>query len=251
MPKYVPKIFSRLVWSIGKRILGGKIKKHEDIISLSFGHGPLKHYTLFFPKEVERALQMGMELNGYFSAGSKIIGEGDIIYDGGAWPGDFTVVASQMTGPTGKVFAFEPNPHHRIDLETVLKLNKCKNVEIVPLAFSDKTKMVRFIIDGAGSRIVLDNTLEAIEVESTTLDAFTNQNQKPDLIKLDIEGMEVAMLNESRDTIKRYHPSWAIASYHRTSAYQQTCHLLESRLRENYKNVFTTYPLHKTTFAFN
>ncbi len=52
-------------------------------------------------------------------------------------------------------------------------------------------------------------------IDVTTIDKFCkDRNVKPDLIKMDIEGAELAALKAGIETIKRYRPQLAISIYH-------------------------------------
>ncbi len=49
---------------------------------------------------------------------------GDIVVDGGAYMGTFTLVASKLVGQTGKIIAFEPDPVNYEKLLENIGLNK-------------------------------------------------------------------------------------------------------------------------------
>src|SRR5829696_6808649 len=42
---------------------------------------------------------------------------GDVVYDVGAWIGPYSLLASRLVGPTGRVVSFEPDPEARRQLE--------------------------------------------------------------------------------------------------------------------------------------
>lgn len=66
----------------------------------------------------------------YLDSLRKYVGEGDTVLDIGAHCGDFTVPLAIAAGPTGQVFAWEPNPY----VFEVLKKNAALN--------QDKTRIV-------------------------------------------------------------------------------------------------------------
>ena len=51
--------------------------------------------------------------------------------------------------------------------------------------------------------------------DAITIDSFVEKNQiNIDLIKLDVEGSEMKVLQGGEQTIKRYHPKMAVSLYH-------------------------------------
>ena len=64
---------------------------------------------------------------------------GDTFLDVGCHYGIFSVLASKMVGPAGRVIAVEPHPESLEILKGNLALNRCENVQILNLAFSDTT----------------------------------------------------------------------------------------------------------------
>src|SRR5664280_627600 len=66
----------------------------------------------------------------------KVVKPGMVCYDLGAHWGYYTHLLSQLTGPSGKVFAFEPDPDNRLKLEK--RVAGLGNVTIVPVAVGDR-----------------------------------------------------------------------------------------------------------------
>lgn len=190
------------------------------------------------------------ELPGYFQGAS--IKEGDVVYDGGAYPGDFTVQASRLVGPKGKVYAFEPNPTNRDLLTKVVSLNDCPNVVILPYALYSSECLVELEREGVGSRIASLMSRDAITAHAVTasLDYLIRSFPPPKFVKLDIEGAEIEALAGATELIDKNQPAWAIASYHKMSDGRQTWNLLEPALKRTYSNVRTGHRQHLTTYAF-
>ncbi|MEK6850515.1 MAG: FkbM family methyltransferase [Nanoarchaeota archaeon] len=229
------------------------IQRNGDINILTLNDPCLSGIPIVFPSEAGNISWVPIELPGYFKV--SLIKSGDTVYDGGAFPGDFTVAASRKVGASGKVYAFEPNAFNRAILKKTLELNKCSNVTIFPFALYNKSGTERLINEGISSKIEPDYELSrnniASVVETITLDDFVKNYPFPAMIKLDIEGAELAVMQGAGETIRKCRPSWAIASYHIDLNGRETCEALEMRLKRNYFNVFTTYRQHLTTFAFN
>jgi FkbM family methyltransferase len=121
---------------------------------------------------------------------------GDVFLDLGAYIGPFTLLASRLVGPDGKVVAFEPDPGARDLLERNLVTNQVSNVTVVPYAVGQSAGTVRFVASGDSvGHIGADGDLEVRQVE---LDQFCAENGlQPTVMKVDIEGGEAAALEHS------------------------------------------------------
>jgi FkbM family methyltransferase len=124
------------------------------------------------------------------------------VVDVGAHVGYFSLLAARQVGPTGKVFSFEPDPINFELLERNINLNGYTNITAVNAA----------VADAVGSRTLFQTTLDSgrhstyhhglpesgsVEVDTWTLDAFIETKDWPviDLVKVDVEGAEVDVLN--------------------------------------------------------
>lgn len=126
-----------------------------------------------------------------------VVKEGDIIVDLGANIGYYTLLAARLVGKKGKVYAFEPEPMNYSLLLKNIELNGYDNIVAVQKAVSDVNKRVKFFLDskdtGAHSIYQPGNKGQFLEVESVTLDDFFEGKGHPiDVIKMDVEGAEMA-----------------------------------------------------------
>jgi hypothetical protein len=90
-----------------------------------------------------------------------------------------------------------------------------KNMTLVQKGVSDHSGELRFNVD-AGNRssdAIDPSGSEVIEVGK--IDNYTGPNMTVGLIKMDIEGAELAALKGARDTILRDKPVLAISAYHK------------------------------------
>src|SRR5262249_31053612 len=110
-------------------------------------------------------------------------------------------------GASGKVFAFEPDQANLPQLRSAC--SERNNVEIREFGLSDKTERRRFIegaSDRATSRVIAagESVPEgATEVELQTGDAVIQRGaaQVPNVIKIDVEGHELSVLNGLRTVL--------------------------------------------------
>jgi FkbM family methyltransferase len=132
---------------------------------------------------------------------------GATVLDVGANVGAYTLLFAEWVGGSGHVYAFEPAAASRAGLERHLSLNGLSDrVTVRPEAISDRTGSAAFIDAGThgDNRLVPVATAETTSVPSLGLDEFCEAaNISPGVIKIDIEGAELAALRGARRTIAR------------------------------------------------
>jgi len=144
-----------------------------------------------------------------------VVKEGMTVIDIGANVGYYTLLAAELVGETGSVFAFEPDPGNYALLRKNVELNGYTNVKTHPKAISENSGYVTLFVDGAnfGNRslakgnIVLDGG--AIEAETTSLDEFCAIHPIPgriDVLKIDAQGAEGLILKGARTTLETWTP---------------------------------------------
>ncbi len=135
------------------------------------------------------------------------IGTGMTVVEAGAHMGYVTLQAARAAGPTGRVIAFEANPRAVPLIEHNLVVNGLQErVTVVPMALADTPGRHAFYLSGGGDTSSLQEpggASERIEVDVTTLDAWLDPAVRVDVVKLDIEGGEVAALLGMRETLGR------------------------------------------------
>jgi FkbM family methyltransferase len=128
---------------------------------------------------------------------SRAVRPGDAFLDLGAYVGPFSLLASRLVGPEGRVVAFEPDPASRRLLESNLTANGATNVTVVPFAVGQQGGTVHFVASGDSAGRIGDEG--DIEVRQVNLDDYCVQHGLvPTVMKIDIEGGEAAALDGSR-----------------------------------------------------
>lgn len=157
----------------------------------------------------------------------KIVKEGDIVYDIGAHVGFYTLLASELVGERGKVFAFEPLPRNLYFFKKHTVLNSCSNIEIIEAAVSDKEGRVSFS-EGESSFTGKLNEEGRLKVISITLDDLLKEGKilPPNIIKIDVEGAEYQVLKGAFDILKKYKPA-LILSIHNVESFTNCISFLE------------------------
>jgi len=139
--------------------------------------------------------------------------DGDNVIDLGANIGYFTLILAKLVGPTGKVFAFEPDPRNLALLKKNVEYNNYKNVIIVPKAVSnvnDKCTLYTGQKTFGQNKIYKPKNTKTqkfipIDSETVRLDDFFKTNgllDKISFIKMDVEGAEFLALSGMKEILK-------------------------------------------------
>jgi FkbM family methyltransferase len=154
--------------------------------------------------------------------------------DVGANVGVHTLVMAHAVNGGGRVIACEPSPNFHKELTSNVELNQLSNVTIHQVAVSAKSGPVTLYIPSdsqhaAGASLdphmhpQLQSSL-AVEVAGTTIDDLVAMDaiDHVDLIKIDVEGFDAAVLAGAHDVLLRDRPYllfeytrdwWAKAGY--------------------------------------
>lgn len=165
----------------------------------------------------------------------ELLGAGDAFVDVGAHVGYFSLLGAKRVGPTGVVFAFEPQFRMRELLTANAKLNGLENIRILPFAlsnfrgkavlhlnpFNDAGSSLRPFSDGLPDGAALHSRAEAVrifgrqdqsqaETEVLRLDDLADSllhGLHVRLIKVDVEGEEFAAIEGMSGLLRRDRPA--------------------------------------------
>ena len=134
---------------------------------------------------------------------------GSTFVDVGANVGVYTAWASRCVGSSGRVFAFEPLPTTREYLEHVIALNALGNVRVVPKALGAGPGTVDLWMFPHASGLTSavsptdESSAQRVAVSMSTLDdeLRTAGGSSPTLVKIDVEGYEMAVLRGAARTL--------------------------------------------------
>lgn len=141
-----------------------------------------------------------------YRAFRRALAPGAVALDVGASVGSYALLFGQWVRPHGRVYAFEPAPAVRDALERHIALNGLGDV-VVPVAHavSDRAGRAPFVTPGLHGISRLAGAADAAStvVDTITIDEFcARARARPDLIKIDVEGAELAALRGARETIR-------------------------------------------------
>ena len=136
------------------------------------------------------------------------------ILDIGAHIGLVTLPLSQAVGDSGRVFAFEPSTANRTVLERHLALNAIGNVAVIDTLVGDRDieDVVLYEHDGVSGMntrapVKSGEIYRETRHPQCTLDTFCRtRNIRPDIIKIDVEGAEFAVLEGAREILTAARP---------------------------------------------
>jgi FkbM family methyltransferase len=144
-----------------------------------------------------------------------LLAPGDIFVDGGAHIGLFSLAAAARVGPKGCVIAFEPAARTRASLIRNVALNGFHWIDVRTEALSDRPgerEFFSFPVDSWGSSSFappgdLPDAERGVVVTTTLDEALRGLDAgRIRLVKLDLEGAELAALCGATDLLASAHP---------------------------------------------
>jgi FkbM family methyltransferase len=145
---------------------------------------------------------------------SRRLGPGDTFVDVGANIGYFSVLASQLVGPTGKVVAIEASSAFQQRVAQNARLNDCTNIRQVHTAVSDKHQTLTFILAssanmGANSIVPYDGPAEStFDIEAFPLPEVLGDAEIAGarVVKVDVEGAEGSVVRGMAPLLDQLRP---------------------------------------------
>jgi FkbM family methyltransferase len=150
---------------------------------------------------------------------SSLLPRDGVAVDVGAHAGQFTKLFARLA-PEGRVIAVEPSPYALSILRTVVRLKRLERVTIVPKGLSDRPGSLVLnspikrsgaigyglasFAAAASARPVRSDTV-AVDTLDRLADALGLA--RCDLIKCDVEGWEVQVLEGGRGVLERFRPA--------------------------------------------
>ncbi|HTB71418.1 MAG TPA: FkbM family methyltransferase [Solirubrobacteraceae bacterium] len=148
---------------------------------------------------------------------AELVRPGAVVWDVGANIGFYTLIAARLV-ERGRVIAFEPLPENQAAIRANLELNGLTNVELAGIALADRAGDAELQMHGESTWAKLDTSEDtsfkrgsdatgSVPVEVSTLDAQLERFPAPDVVKIDIEGAEVAALRGASRLLEQCRPT--------------------------------------------
>jgi FkbM family methyltransferase len=146
----------------------------------------------------------------------RLLTDDDVFWDVGANVGYFTLVAARALNHRGRIVAFEPGKNAYERLTENISLNAYRNIQTFPVAVTDREgeavlHLAGDIADSSASLYpaALDQASQEV-CRTVALDQVLRSEglRPPDLIKLDAEGAELAVLQGAQGLLADSPPLW-------------------------------------------
>jgi FkbM family methyltransferase len=167
---------------------------------------PTPYGILITPPISPRAQMLGI----YETPASKILEkelkDARLFIDVGTHVGYYTLLASKIAK---EIISIEPNPFNYKLLKFNLKINKIKNAYALNIAASNYNGESGIFIPKLKGKIAtdesrLDNNISKIKIKVVKLDDLLLKIRKnPDVIKIDVEGSEIQVLEGLQETLRK------------------------------------------------
>jgi FkbM family methyltransferase len=141
--------------------------------------------------------------------------KGKTFYDIGANIGFFSVLAARLVGESGLVYSFEPVPENAAAIRRNARLNGFNNVTVLEQAVSVSSGSANMLLTGHPGGAQLDTARgflvtpsRQIIVPTVSIDGLLAEGsiKPPDVVKLDVEGVELDALRGMSGTLKSIKP---------------------------------------------
>ena len=192
--------------------LGSLIHHQDGTIQRGVGKGlrfnPGPTNAEFLLGTIEQDLQRAL---------STLVKPGMTFYDAGANVGFVGVLASRLVGPQGQVICIEPLPANVKWIEHNIRLNGFSQMSVRAEALGLADMKTKFLVPPEATRGMLASSgfaksetiiVEELEVTVRSIDSLRAEGAvpPPDIIKLDVEGVEVEAIRGSVETIRTCRP---------------------------------------------
>ncbi len=139
---------------------------------------------------------------------AEILSSGDVFLDLGANIGYFSLLAASIVQATGKVISFEPNIQNLQLLYASILENRLENIIVYPFAASDSTRIMKLTSFGSNGFLETpqSSSTNAQFLQSVIVDEWLQNEERFDVVKMDIEGYEPLALRGMDRIVRKHKP---------------------------------------------
>jgi FkbM family methyltransferase len=188
----------------------------------------------------------------------KYIHQGDTVIDIGANIGYYVMQESKLVGNDGIVYAIEPVPSNFKILQDNILLNGCENVLTRNIAIGNSNRDDVIHISAMSNMCSMAKKkgyrsyIEDVPVRVLTLDTFVANNRFPDLIRMDVEGYELEILQGMKGILNVERPMKLFIEVHFDILMGKVVQFTEILQKAGFKIAVATFEAHmavKDTWA--
>lgn len=156
---------------------------------------------------------------------------GDCLYDLGAHTGFLSVIAGRLVGEKGLVLAVEADPENATVLRANAERNQMAQIQVLEAAAWSHSGQLTFSRPRPFTRmeghVVEAPDDQSIAVPAVSLDdlIFKEGRRPPQLVKIDVEGAEWAVLEGARRMLREVKPA-LLCDVHNAHEVEKICALL-------------------------
>ena len=197
----------------GLERLAGAIAAGEGTIQRGAGKG------LRFRADVAVAgYRLGTTEPEFQRALARHVRPGAVVYDLGANVGFYAVICARLAGAKGRVIAVEPFRQSAEAVRHNAGLNGFETIDVVEAAVGaapGRAWLSTAQGDPVTFRLADDRAGSGVEVDVTSVDALVAAGHPPpDVVKMDVEGAEVAALRGMAETLAAHRPVVLVEVHH-------------------------------------
>lgn len=181
-----------------KKLLTKRIYDYKMLLDLN-DRGISRTLTLFGKRELDHKYIL-----------EKVLKPGMTVLDIGANIGYYLLMEQSLIGQKGKIIAVEPSPSNVVLLKNNIELNNYDGVIVIEGAVSDvitsrtlylaeQSNLNTFHAVGSGIPYLSGET---VEVMTYTVPDIAEKHGIPNIIRMDVEGHEVEVINGMLDAIR-------------------------------------------------
>lgn len=146
------------------------------------------------------------------NACKELLRPGDVFYDIGANAGIYSVELSSLLGGGIRVCAFEPLPSHARCLAISARLNGFRNLETYQVMLGDQEGESELFVPSHSihaSAVSREKNAKVLRCMTYTIDGLVGRGilPRPDVIKMDVEGGEMAVFRGAEQVIREHSPA--------------------------------------------
>lgn len=180
--------------------------------------GPCRGMWLLINVKHDKSFILGKREEKLVEALCHALHPGASFWDIGAYNGYYSLLCSKLVGPAGRVLAIEPVPENAQRVRAAVEKNQLNNIQVVEIAVSSSEGITAIKAYGrtsiTKSRELMQGLAEdLIEVPTTTMAKLIERFGPPDVVKIDVEGMEIDVLR-GMDPVMREINSQIFIEFH-------------------------------------
>ena len=197
-------------------LLAGLFRLEKDRVVVT-GAGPAgQRYRMRLSWQGHTECVLGIYEPNVIHALQEHLRAGDTCLDVGSHVGYLTILMAHLVGPHGHVVGFEPVPETFETLRENVRLNNLENVQLECTAVGEQEGTLSLFCDSAqelswtpsvAAYSAPHNDLTKISVPVHSLDGYLRTSGlHPNLVKIDVEGAELAVLRGARKMLREMRP---------------------------------------------